>query len=214
VLAMLVCAIGLVAPHSAALQAADLFNGKDLTGWTAVFDDAKAEAAGTWSAKDGSLFCTGQPAGYLRTKKDDYQNYVLSLEWRWPEGAKGGNNGVLVHCSTPHVLGVWPRSVEVQLASGEAGDFWVIPEAVTIAIPDQAARQQGRRHRNLTDGSEKPIGQWNTMEITCKGDTITVKVNGTLVNEATKSSETRGAIALQSEGAPIEFRKIQIREIK
>jgi hypothetical protein len=191
-----------------------LFNGKDLTGWTAVLDDPNADPAKTWSVADGVLKCTGQPVGYIRTTKDDFKDYVLTLEWRWPEGSQGGNNGVLVHTSKPGALGIWPRSIEVQLAAENAGDFWVIPEDVTVKIPDQEKRQQGRRHLNLTDGTEKPAGQWNTMEITCKGDTILVKVNGVVVNEGTDCSETQGAICLQSEGAPIEFRNIAIRPAK
>ena len=73
--------------------------------------------------------------------------------------------------------------------------------------------EPGRLDKNLTDGSEKPVGEWNRLEITCKSATIRVKVNGDLVNEATNCSVTRGAICLQSEGAPIEFRNIRIKPI-
>jgi hypothetical protein len=51
------------------------------------------------------------------------------------------------------------------------------------------------------------------MEITCRGDEVIVKVNGELVNHATKVSQTRGAIALQSEGTPIEFREIKLQKL-
>lgn len=203
-------ALAACTPAMAQDSAKPLFNGKDLTGWKAVTDAKGVDATRTWSVADGVLKCSGQPVGYLITDKADFHDYTLSLEWRWPEGGKGGNNGVLVHATTPGVLGVWPRSMEVQLGAGDAGDFWSIPEAVTITVPDQAKRQQGRRHLNLTDGTEKPLGQWNTMQITCKGDTIRVVVNGVLVNEGTHCTETKGAIALQSEGAPIEFRNIRI----
>ena len=72
-----------------------------------------------WSIKDGVLRCTGQPAGYLITKRNDFENYVLTLQWRWP--GKGGNNGVLVHVTTPGELDVWPKCFEVQLQSGDRG---------------------------------------------------------------------------------------------
>jgi acyl-homoserine-lactone acylase len=62
----------------------------------------------------------------------------------------------------------------------------------------------------VKDGAEKPIGEWNTMEITCKGGDVTVKVNGQLVNEGKNCSIKEGAISLQSEGAPIEFRKVAL----
>src|SRR5687768_13727800 len=72
-----------------------LFNGRDLAGWTYHLSDPDVKMEDVWSAKDGVLKCKGKPSGYLLTKKNDYENYVLELEWRWPE--KGGNNGVLVH---------------------------------------------------------------------------------------------------------------------
>jgi hypothetical protein len=112
----------------------------------------------------------------------------------------------LVHTTTPNALGQWPKSVEVQLFKDNAGDFWVI--GTTLDVPNAETRRKGRRHVNLTDGSEKPIGEWNKMEILCEGDEITVWVNGDLVNHATNSSATKGAISLQSEGAPIEFRSV------
>ena len=165
-----------------------------------------------WSVEDGVLVCKGRPVGYLRTIKDDYRDYVLTLEWRWPPGTQGGNNGVLVHTSTPGALGVWPKSIEVQLQRGEAGDFWVI--GTELDVPNEAERMRGRRHLNLTDDSEKPLGEWNEMEITCRGDEDIVKVNGDLVNHATNCNVTQGAISLQSEGAPIEYRNIVLRSIR
>jgi hypothetical protein len=191
-----------------------LFNGKDLSGWTHYLWDAENKKQDTttpmsavWSVKDGLLYCEGKPTGYIRTV-NEYENYKLSLEWRWPEGTTRGNNGVLVHTTTPNALGQWPKSVEVQLAFGNAGDFWVI--GTDLQVPDLEKRRQGRRHLNLTENSEKPAGEWNHMEITCKGDEIIVYVNGDLVNHATNSSVTRGAISLQSEGAPVYFRNIYL----
>ena len=88
-------------------------------------------------------------------------------------------------------MGIWPKSIEVQLFKGNAGDLWVI--GTDLDVHNEAARKEGRRHKNLTDGSEKPIGEWNRMEITCKGDTLRVKVNGDLVNEATHCTVSQGA---------------------
>lgn len=193
-------------------QDIQLFDGKSLAGWKPVLEDKDADPAKTWSVEKGVLKCTGKPTGYIRTERDDFENYVLTLEWRWPAGSQGGNNGVLVHTTDPGALGIWPRSIEVQLASGNAGDFWVI--GTEIEVPDAETRKKDRRHINLTDDSEKPIGEWNTMTILCKGDMIRVHVNGDLVNEATKCSATRGAISLQSEGAPIEFRNIVLKPIQ
>ncbi len=188
-----------------------LFNGKDFTGWTYVLRDSDAKLSDVWSVRDGAIICKGRPVGYLRTEKD-FENYVLTLEWRWAPGSKGGNSGVLVHTSTPGAIGIWPKSIEVQLAAGNAGDFWVI--GTDLDVPNEQQRKKGRRYLNLTDDSEKPVGQWNRMEITCRGNEIIVKVNGELVNHATNCSVTRGAISLQSEGAEIHFRNIRLRPLK
>ena len=209
--------------HSA--EPVALFNGKDLTGWKPVLSDENADPAQTWSVKEGLLHCTGTPSGYLRTTSDDFKNYLLEVEWRWPEGTReNANNGVLVHSSTPAALGVWPKSLEVQLANGNAGDFWIIPgedaeHPTLIKTPLKgtaafADRVQGRRHLNFTEGSEKPHGEWNTMQILCKDDTVTVLVNGEVVNYAYDCGDTSGAICLQSEGAPIAYRKVQLTPLE
>ena len=133
----------------------ELFNGKDLSGWTYHLADPQVKMQDVWSVQDGLLTCTGKPAGYLITEKSDFQDYRLTVEWRWHTG-KAGNNGVLVHCSTPGALGVWCKSIEVQLANGNAGDFWVI--GTELDVPNEAERVKGRRHLNLTENSEKPVG--------------------------------------------------------
>ncbi len=197
-------------PPLAADDAIALFNGKDISNWTWVSDKDGAKTEDTWSVKDGILRCVGKPRGYIRTKEDSYQDYKLTVEWRWPE--KGGNNGVLVHTSSPGALGVWPKSIEVQLASGNAGDFWVI--GTDLDVENEADRKKGRRHLNLNDDAEKPLGEWNQMEIECRGDTIKVHVNGKLVNHSTNGTVSRGSVSLQSEGTPIEFRKVELQKLK
>ncbi len=187
-------------------EAIELFNGKDLSGWKFYTDTPNTKMADVWSVENGILKCKGRPVGYLRTDRNDFHDYCLRVEWRWP--GVGGNNGVLVHASSPHALGVWPKSIEVQLASKNAGDFWVI--GTELDVENEAQRKHGRRHLNLTDDSEKPLGQWNKMEIICRGNEVTVKVNGDLVNHATNCNVSQGAICLQSEGTPIEFRKVEL----
>jgi len=210
-LSLAVCIFAVVAPSSlGAEKHVSLFNGKGLSGWTYHLDKPDVKMEDVWSVNDGVLVCKGQPVGYLITKKNDFENYMLELEWRWPE--KGGNNGVLVHVTKPGVLGVWPKSLEVQLGSGDAGDFWVIGTTMELDKPE--GRIEDRRHKNLSDGDEKPLGEWNKLEITCRSDEVLVKVNGKLVNHAKKVSQTKGAIALQSEGTPIEFRNIRLTPLK
>ena len=182
-----------------------LFNGKDFAGWTFDISKEGVKPEQIWSVRDGMLVCKGKPAGVIRTEKE-YGNYELTFEWRWPKGKTPGNSGCLIHCSEPRVLGVWPKCLEVQLQSGDAGDFWMLGEK--IAVKD--GKQKGRRWLNMTDGAEKPIGEWNTMKIRAEGGKVTVWVNGEKVNEGTGCTAVKGAICLQSEGAEIHFRNVEL----
>jgi len=195
-----------------------LWNGKDFTGWKLFLGDPAADVAKTWSVRRSVLRCEGRPRGYMRTKMA-YADYHLRVEWRWP--GKPGNNGVLVHASGADK--VWPKSLECQLHSGNAGDFWVIGEGVDIRVPDEEKRRAKKRegdahsHRNiknLTDDSEKPFGEWNHMRVECRGDSLRVWVNDDLVNEGTKCTVTEGGVSLQSEGTAIEFRNIRLSPLE
>lgn len=198
-----------------------LFNGKDLTGWKADVPaaDNNPSIAPSFVVRDGMLVSLGNPGGHLITEKE-YSDYKLVVEYRFPKG--GGNCGVLVHSSKPRVLGnMFPQSIEVQMMHENAGDFWCIGE--NIEVPDMAKRRphkegqkfgggpgDARRIVNLTDGSEKPLGEWNTMEIECKGKEVKVHVNGTLVNHGSNATVSSGKIALQAEGTEVEFRKVEL----
>lgn len=178
-----------------------LFNGKDLTGWQFSTPEAKA----AWSAKDGVISCTGEPTGFIRTEAS-HKNYTLSFDWRW-SGEKIGNSGLLLHAGETPEGKAWPVSIEAQLESGNAGDFWSIGSKI-----EATGKNTGIRWQRIADPKEKPIGEWNTMIVVCVGDTITVHVNGTLVNQGKNASVTKGAIGFQSEGTPIEFRNIVLTE--
>ncbi len=186
-----------------------LWNGKDFVGWKLFTREPDHDVMKTWSVKNGLVRCEGKPAGYMRTEKD-YADYLIHVEWRWPE--KGGNNGVLVHMSGEDK--VWPKSLECQLYSGNAGDFWVIGGLETAEHANGGKRVKGRRTLKLKDSTEKPPGQWNAYDIICKDDWIVVLVNGVLQNVATKCSASSGKICLQSEGTPIEYRNIYIEPLK
>ena len=215
---------------TAKAESFSLFNGKDLTGWYPDVPDAdKAKAEGkdiepSFIVRDGMLVSKGKPLGHLISKKS-YKNYRLVVEYRFP--GKPGNCGVLVHTdgSRPRVLyNMFPASLEVQMQSGQAGDFWCIHE--DIKVPNMEKRRegkpenwggkqgQGRHIWNLTDGSEKPLGEWNTMQIECLGDKIRVWVNGDLVNDGYDCTADHGQISLQAEGAEVEFRKLEMTPIK
>jgi hypothetical protein len=202
-----------------------LFNGKDLSGWHAdvpkLDNDPDAAAKSPFVVRDGLLVSLGKPGGHLITD-DSYQNYRLEVEYRF--AGQPGNCGVLVHASTPRALyGMFPKSIEVQMMHQNAGDFWCIVEDITV--PDMLERRgpkekwgivegKARRILNLTDGSEKPVGQWNTMVIECVGDEVKVWVNGDCVNHGSKCTASKGQIALQAEGSEVEFRKLILTPIE
>lgn len=186
-----------------------LWNGKDFAGWKLYTREPGHDVTKTWSVANSLLRCEGKPPGYMRTEKD-YADYLLHVEWRWP--AKAGNNGVLVHMSEPDV--VWPKSLECQLASGNAGDFWVIGGLETAEHAKANERVKDRRTIKLKDSSEKPVGEWNAYDIICKDDWVVVFVNGVLQNVATKCSARSGKICLQSEGTPIEYRNVCIEPLE
>ncbi len=186
-----------------------LFNGKNFEGWTFDLIDPAVKPEAVWSVFEGTVICKGRPPGVMRTLKD-YSNYELTLEWRWAPGARPGNSGVLIHASKPREIFVWPKSVEVQLGHGNAGDFWMVGETLSVA----GSQPQGRRWWKKGEGNEKPPGQWNSARIRCEGKKVTVWINGILINEGIDLSATQGAICLQSEGGEVHFRKIQLTPLK
>jgi hypothetical protein len=196
-----------------------LFNGKNLKGWHADVPDMDKDAKlkSPFIIRNGMLVSLGTPGGHLITDKI-YQNYKLRVEYRF--AGKPGNCGVLVHASKPRALyGMFPQSIECQMETKNAGDFWCIVE--DIKVPDMVARRgpeekwgitegKNRRIPNLTDDSEKTPGEWNTMEIECSGKEIKVWVNSILVNHGFDCTAEKGQIAIQAEGSEVEFRKIEL----
>jgi len=187
-----------------------LFNGKDFTGWKLFIPGDSVDVKDVWSVQDGVVRCTGVPTGYMRTL-ESFSNYKLHLEWRW--AGEPGNSGVLLHCQGPDQ--VWPNCIEAQLKSGNAGDFVIIgPGSITVDGKEYKNTEEYLIIKRKTENVEKPIGEWNSYDIVCKGDEITLYVNGTLVNKGSNAFATSGPIALQSEGAPIEFRNIYLEPLK
>lgn len=162
----------------------------------------------------------GEPRGHLITK-EVFENYRLTLSYRFP--TEPGNCGVLVHASSPRFLyKMFPKSIEVQLEHQNAGDFWVIGE--DISVPDMEARRGPKEHWGTAEGKarrithlqnqlENPLGQWNTLVVESVEDEIKVWVNGILANHGFEATATKGKIALQAEGAIVEFREITLQPI-
>jgi hypothetical protein len=199
-----------------------LFNGVDLTGWhwDVPAMDSNPDERNPFIVRNGLLVTLGTPMGHLITDSV-YQNYRIVAEYRF--SAEPGNCGILVHASTPRALyRMFPQSIEVQMMHLNAGDFWCIVE--DIEVPDMESRRgpkenwgitegKERRIRNLTDDSENPVGEWNTMVIECLNDEVKVWVNGDMVNHGFNATTTRGQIAVQAEGSEVEFRKLELTPI-
>lgn len=103
-----------------------------------------------------------------------------------------------------------------------AGDFWCIGENVEVQNMEErrgpkenwgTTRGKERRIKNLSNGSENPLGEWNNMVIEAREDTIKVGINGDLVNEGYNMTAQKGRIAIQAEGSEVEFRKVEPTEL-
>jgi len=180
-----------------------LFNGRNLSNWVFQLRDPVVDPATVFMVHDGVIHITGNPFGYMRTK-DSYSEYKLHVEWRYP--GEASNSGVFIHAQLPDTI--WIRSFECQLAAGNAGDF-ICMNGTTM----NEQKNNSRVVKKMAASSEKPAGEWNTMEVTCKSNTIEVTVNGILQNKATGISQSKGHICLQSEGKDIEFRNVFITKL-
>jgi hypothetical protein len=199
-----------------------LFNGKDLSGWHVDVPemDTNTSAKNPFIIRNGMLVSMGKPNGHLITDSV-YQNYRLNVEYRF--AGKPGNCGVLLHASTPRALyRMFPKSIEAQMEHTNAGDFWCIVEDIKVkdmekrrGPKDNWGTTEGKERRivNLTDGSEKPVGEWNNMTIECLDNSIKVWVNDTLVNSGFDCTASKGQIALQAEGSEVEFKKVELTPI-
>jgi len=185
----------------------NLSNGKDFEGWHMYLKDADAKPKDVWKVRDGAIWCTGKPTGFIRTKKE-YSDFKLVLEWRWPE--KPGNSGVLLHMSGEEKI--WPLCMEAQLMHKRAGDL----VGIGCNFNENKAKKGGpiSYTPRMNDSNEKKPGGWNTYEIVCNGDSIELKVNGQLQNKATGVSIRKGFIGFQSEGSPIMFRNFKLTPLR
>lgn len=204
---------GMTAVAGEAAGTVALFNGKNLDGWAHVLADPAVSRDAVWSVRDGILVCTGTPIGVLYTEKH-YTNFRLSVEYRWAPGTKPGNSGIMSRMIPG--TGALPKTVEVQLAHGSAGDImglhgYPIANGGQPRWAERDSKVAGRINsvKKILD-AEKPPGEWNRVELEVRGGNYTVKINGQLVNEASGVEVRAGPIALQSEGGEIHFRNVML----
>ena len=98
----------------------NLFNGKDLSNWNFVVKDNNVPASEVFTVRDGLIHISGQPFGYMYTKKK-YSNFKLHVEWRWPVQQEKSNSGIFLLIE--EAKNPFPNGIECQLQEGNAGDF-------------------------------------------------------------------------------------------
>ncbi len=183
----------------------------------------------TWTFKDGTIHCTGQPVGVMRSKKP-YTNFELVLEWKHLKYA--GNSGVFVWSPLKSLdslkPGQLPHGIECQVLDlGYAeryekknkkksdwftshGDVFPVGSSKMKPFPPLSAN--GKRSfpsKDLTKG----FGKWNHYYIRCINGEVRLWVNGEEVSGGNGCTPATGYVALESEGSPIEFKGLRIREL-
>lgn len=163
---------------------------------------------------NGMVRIAGTARGYLATKAE-YSNYRLVAEYRWGKEATNNDSGIFVHCVGPDKD--WMQSLEIQVATTpktHSGDIILIGGQATKLTVTGTPRQGNRFPRTGEINYEKPIGEWNTMEVTCDGGRVEVKVNGRVTNIGTDASPRAGKIFLQSNQNEIFFRRWELHPLK
>jgi hypothetical protein len=183
----------------------------------------------TFTFRDGQIFCTGLPVGVMRTARQ-YGNFELVVEWRHMKSA--GNSGLFVWVPEKSLEGLkpggLPHGIEVQMldhgyseqyqkSTGKKGD-WFSTNGDVFAVgsskmkPFPPLSPDGSRsfpRKNLSKGIE----QWNHYYVRAINGEVRLWVNGEEVSGGTEVNPARGFLCLESEGSPIEFRGLRIREL-
>ena len=166
---------------------------------------AEGAPASIWTLKDGVIACAGKPDGFLRSRKE-YKNFILRAEWRFEtEGwaakpPEWPNAGFFIHAR--EIMNRWPTSIEVQGHYGQAGSMFGV----------RGGKISGAKRGPHV--AERPgFGTWERYEVTSTDGTVKVVLNGKLVNEGAGAFPVSGNICLQSEGWPVFYRNVEVKEI-
>ena len=185
----------------------------------------------TWTWKDGAVHCTGKPVGVTRSQ-NPITNFELVAEWRHLKS--GGNSGIFVWASAEALKDLPPNKlppggIEVQvLDHGYAeqyekqngkksdwftthGDVFPVGTSKMTPFPPAAANGSGRSfpRKKLSKG----INEWNHYYVRAINGEVRLWVNGEEVSGGTNCEPRTGYLCLESEGAPVDFRNIRIREL-
>jgi hypothetical protein len=191
-----------------------LWNGKDYTGWELVTNPSADIKSVCKIESDSVLAIAGKPIGYLATI-NSYENYRLHIEYRWLNDAVNNcNSGVLIHiASRPIDRNTWPLCFQIQMKIMHAGDLLPMAGAKFAEPLSSAPEAKTPQLERQKSDSEKPIGQWNIVDIICRNSTIKCMINGIVQNRVTKCKPHAGKIGFQLEGFPYELRNIWLMQL-
>jgi hypothetical protein len=198
-------------PDGAALS---LFDGKTLDGWVAEGASEyqkDGKAVPVWTARDGLLSCKGKGFGFLRYKEREFGDFTLRFEFRMAPGCNSG-------------LGIRTGAFDPEQSRATRPSFY----SYEIQLMDDSGKpptthSTGSLYRYVApkENPIRPAGEWNAMEVACEGPRIRVRLNGKLIQdvdqstiEPLKSKPLKGCICLQNHGGTIDFRAIEVEEIK
>ncbi|MEO6730221.1 MAG: DUF1080 domain-containing protein [Ferruginibacter sp.] len=198
-----------------------LFNGKDLNGWYSFLTTKgkNNDPEKVFTIQNGLLHITGKEFGYICTEKV-FKDFHLLAEFKWGEkkypprdaDTIKRDNGICFYMPLSEKDFVWPKSLECQVQEGDVGDMWLIDSATVVIDGKRTVPKNFTMVKKKKD-NEKPNGEWNLVEVIVNKGKITYIVNGIVVNEAESPSLNEGKILIQSEGAEIFYRKIEIAEL-
>jgi hypothetical protein len=188
----------------------DLLPGKDLQGWRRVPipPDKKLAAKNPWSlADDGrTLHCDGVGVKEMFLHEHAWADGIFHVEWRFEKiaGKTGYNSGVYVRTAADGT--VWHQAQVAHLDK---------PPLLGDLFGETRVNGQGKHFEVLGQGHKltRPPGDWNAYEITCKGKTITVRVNGDVATTWNDCQVPRGHVGLQAEFFVIDFRNLKFKEL-
>ena len=176
------------------------------------------------------MHCTGKPTGVARSTKE-YTNFELVAQWQHLQS--GGNSGIFVWAPKDALTDLKPNNlpktgIEVQVldhgfiaqyekATGKKAEWFttngdVFPVANSKMKPFPPTSPKGERsfpRKNLSKG----VGQWNHYYVRCINGEVRLWVNGEEVSGGSDIQPRSGYLCLESEGAPVEFKNLRIREL-
>ncbi|MEO6453074.1 MAG: DUF1080 domain-containing protein [Ginsengibacter sp.] len=167
--------------------------------------------------EENILHASGADFGYIATEKK-YSNFHFTVEFKWgekkypPRENAKRDAGILYHVNFYSGDKIWPRSLEYQVQEGDCGDFWMTDSTTIIHNDTLTEPKNWLRGVKLKD-AEKPNGNWNKAEVIVQNGKITHILNGEIVNSGLLGNTKEGHIVLQSEGAEIYYRNMQIKEL-